>query len=119
MKTTLSPSATGRAAIDSRRVREELPSGQQIAVRCRAVRDMMFGEHWLWRNGAEYFTAAGLRMLADAYAQESDAAAALVCRNLADELDAEEAHEKAASTPRPVATDEVLAKRWDLREGQA
>ena len=82
--------ANRRAAIESRRVREELSSPRQIAIRTQAVREMEFGRHWIWRNGEEYLTAEGLRLLADAYDRERDEAAALVCRRLAGEIDAAE-----------------------------
>lgn len=74
--------------LDSRRVKEQLPDARRIAIRTHAARAMIFGEHWAWRHGAEYYTPAGLRFLADAHEREHDHAGALVCRALAAELEA-------------------------------
>jgi hypothetical protein len=94
-----------RAAIESRRVREELNTPAQSSVRFRTVREMEYGRHWLWRNGAEYYTAEGMRFLAEAHDRESDPAAALVCRRLADEVDAMEARDAAAAAHKPTQPD--------------
>lgn len=94
------------------RVACELPGAERSRVRTAALRSSDYGVHWVWKNGAEYLTADGLRLIADAYDAANDKAAALVCRRLVNEAEA-------APTPPPravvAAVRDRIAERWDLR----
>lgn len=96
-------------AVEARVVVRELPEDTRAQLRVRVMIRAEFGVHWLWRNGAEYYTAAGLRLLAEAYDAEHDEAAAVVCRRLAVEIDREVAQPVAESFA------ELASRRWDLR----
>lgn len=109
MNKTLPPSAIGRAALDARRVKEALPEAHRVGIRCRAVRDVEFGTHWIWRNGAEHYTPAGLLALAEAHNREQDPAGAIICRRLAAEIAAADVVDLVASQPpTPADAPEVL-----------
>jgi hypothetical protein len=120
---TLPASASESPACDSLALAEELCAHTQIATRARVAAALIFGQHYIWRDGKEYYTPAGLRLIAEAHDADRDPAAALVCRRRADALQPPPAAAAPSLVTAPAdfesGEEEFLAKRWDLRVERA
>ena len=105
-----------------RHVLSVIGSVYRVAVSHCDNHEMDYNVHWWWNGRESVYTAAGMRVIADYLESNKADAAALQCRELANQLDAEAAPDAQPEPTLPKPSDasaheeEVRLKRWDLRE---
>lgn len=99
-----------------------LGSARRGTVHLVEHHEMEFGTHWRWNGTGPVYTAAALRLVADAFDAAGDKPGALICRAEANKLDTATAMEVTTARHFAMAAHgevpgeaEFLAKRWDLK----